>query len=160
LRERLPEYMAPETILLVGEIPLTANGKLDRKRLPSVKDAGRQIEQEYAAPQTPVEETLVEIFQDVLKVDQVGIHDNFFDLGGHSLLLTRVVSRIYDAFSLDLPLRALFDAPTIKQLGLAIAANQLLANGLAEASELLQELQGLSAEEVRAMLKSGLNKDN
>src|SRR5262249_12678303 len=91
VRERLPEYMVPEAILLLEEIPLTPNGKLDRKRLPSVKEAGRQIAQEYVGPRTPVEEILVAIYEEVLKRGRVGRHDNFYETGGHSLLAMQVV---------------------------------------------------------------------
>src|SRR6185295_14611710 len=100
----------------LDSLPLTPNGKLDRKALPAPDQSRPELEDAFAAPRTPVEEILANIWTEILKVEKVGIHDNFFHLGGHSLLATQVVSRIRDALKLDLPLRALFEAPTIQGL--------------------------------------------
>jgi amino acid adenylation domain-containing protein len=116
VRERLPEYMAPEAIVVLEGMPLTANGKIDRKRLPPVGDAGRQVEQEYVAPQTPLEEMVVGIFGEVLRLDRVGISDNFFELGGHSLLAIQVISRVRHTFGVEIGMRSIFDAPTAEGL--------------------------------------------
>src|SRR5204862_2823459 len=94
--------------------PLTPSDKIDRAALPA-PDLGA-IEGDYTAPRTPVEETLVGIWQQVLHIPRIGIHDHFFEIGGHSLLATQVISRINDAFSLALPVRALFEAPEIETL--------------------------------------------
>jgi hypothetical protein len=102
---------------------------------------------------------LAGIWSQVLAVDRVGIHDNFFELGGHSLLLTQVSSRIQSAFSVDVPLRILFDTPTISRLGVVIAAEQIKEADSDEASELLRELQHLSPEEIGALLESELDED-
>ena len=87
---------------MLEEMPVTANGKLDRKRLPSVEGADRQLEREYVSARTPVEEIVAGIFEEVLKLDRVGIHDNFFEIGGHSLLATQVVSRIREVFGVEI----------------------------------------------------------
>jgi amino acid adenylation domain-containing protein len=137
LKERLPEYMVPEAILALEKMPLTASGKIDRKRLPTVKQAGRQTEQEYAEAQTPVEEMLVGIFLEVLKVDRVGIHDNFYEIGGHSLLAIQVISRVRQTFRVDLDVRSLFEEPTIKGLGRRIG-EVVGAGNLAEAPPLVR----------------------
>jgi len=123
LQQKLPEYMVPSAFMFLESLPLTPNGKLDRKALPASDQTRPELEEAYFPPRTPVEELLAQIWSDVLQVDQVGIHDNFFHLGGHSLLATRLISRIRDTFKLDLPLRNLFEAPTI--YGLAQRVQEL-----------------------------------
>jgi amino acid adenylation domain-containing protein len=119
LRERLPEAMIPSAFVSVPAIPLTANGKVDRRALP---DPGEEVpDAEWIAPRTPVEEVLAGIFAEVLEVERVGAFDGFFDRGGHSLLATRAVSRLREAFGVDLPLRALFEQPTVAGLAERIA---------------------------------------
>jgi acyl carrier protein len=105
--------MVPSAFVFLDSLPLTPNGKLDRKALPAPDHSRPELDDAFAAPRTPVEEILANIWAEVLKLDKVGIHDNFFDLGGHSLLATQLISRVRDAFKLDLPLRSLFEAPTI-----------------------------------------------
>src|SRR5262249_16657834 len=114
LRERLPEYMVPEAILILEEMPLTPNGKIDRKRLPLPRDVGRGAELEHVGPRTPVEEIVVGIFEEVLKVDRVGIYDNFFESGGHSLLATQVISRARNTFGVEIEVRSIFEAATVE----------------------------------------------
>ncbi|HEV3049322.1 MAG TPA: amino acid adenylation domain-containing protein, partial [Longimicrobium sp.] len=114
LRRSLPEYMVPSAFVFLKALPLTPNGKLDRQALPAPEyaaDADR-----YVAPRTPVEEVLAGIWAEVLRLDRVGVEESFFDLGGHSLLATRVVSRVRDVFAIELPLRALFEGPTVAEL--------------------------------------------
>jgi acyl carrier protein len=127
LRERLPEYMIPEAILMLEEMPATASGKIDRKRLPSVQSMGRMAEREYTDARTQVEEILLGLYEDVLKVDQVGIHDNFFEIGGHSLLATQVASRVRNAFGVEIGVRSIFEAATVE--GLAQRIEKMMGAG-------------------------------
>ncbi|HYG64205.1 MAG TPA: amino acid adenylation domain-containing protein, partial [Thermoanaerobaculia bacterium] len=121
LRQRLPEYMVPSAFVPLAALPLTPHGKLDRRALPAPEPEVARTS-EGTAPRSPVEEVLAGIFRDVLARDRVGIHDGFFDLGGHSLLATRVISRVRDAFGVELPLRRLFESPTVAGLAPEIAA--------------------------------------
>ena len=120
LRTRLPEYMVPGAFVLLDGLPLSPNGKLDRGALPApgVGPAAAA----YEAPRTPVEEGLAAIWAEVLRLERVGIHDHFFEMGGHSLLATRVASRVRDAFGIDLPVRALFDDPTVAAMAVRVEA--------------------------------------
>ncbi len=112
LKHSLPDYMMPSAFVLLDALPLTPNGKVDRRALPA-PEGDAVVRGEYVAPRTPVEELLASIWCEVLKLDRVGVNDNFFELGGHSLLATRVMARIREDFGTELPLRALFEAPSL-----------------------------------------------
>ncbi|MCA1593880.1 MAG: phosphopantetheine-binding protein [Acidobacteria bacterium] len=116
LSERLPEYMIPFTFVLMEALPLTPNGKVNRLALAVPDDVRPEIESAFVAPRTPDEELLAEIFAEVLNLEEVGVHDHFFKLGGHSLLATQIISRIRDAFQVELPLRSMFETPTVAGL--------------------------------------------
>jgi amino acid adenylation domain-containing protein len=123
LAEQLPEYMVPSVIVKLEAVPLTANGKVDRKALPEPGQFAST--KEYVAPRTAVEELLAVIWTAVLAgtpADQIGVHDNFFELGGHSLLATQVISRVRESFKIELPLRSLFEAPSIELLAAKVEA--------------------------------------
>jgi amino acid adenylation domain-containing protein/FkbH-like protein len=122
LRERLPAYMVPQAYVLLEQLPLTPNGKVDRRALPEPEQLRSMLAGAYTAPRTPLEEVLCGIWGEVLNLKQVSIHDNFFELGGHSLLATQVISRVRAVFSVELPLRALFECPTVAQLAESIEA--------------------------------------
>jgi amino acid adenylation domain-containing protein len=116
LKEKLPDYMIPSAFMFLSALPLTANGKLDRRALP-VPDAGRPAGgAPRVAPRTPVEEVLAKIWCEVLALDRVGAEENFFELGGHSLLMAQVASRVRESLQLELPLRTLLEAPTVSGL--------------------------------------------
>ena len=121
LQKTLPDYMIPASFVMLENMPLTANGKVDRKALPA-PDSAAGSTAAYAEPQTLVQEMLVATWIAVLKVERVGINDNFFVLGGHSLLATQVISRIRESFQLEIPLRAIFESPTIATLSARIEA--------------------------------------
>jgi len=113
LASRLPDYMLPAAIVALAQLPLTANGKLDRAALPEPDFQGRTSRTGFDEPRTDSERTLVQMWSQVLRLPRIGIHDDFFELGGHSLLATQVISRVREVFALDLPLRVLFEARTI-----------------------------------------------
>ncbi|HKV11084.1 MAG TPA: amino acid adenylation domain-containing protein [Thermoanaerobaculia bacterium] len=145
---RLPDFMVPSAFVLLEQIPLSPNGKLDRAALPAPEPAGPAAPT-YVAPRTPVEETLAGIWQDVLRRSRVGIEDNLFEIGGHSLLATQIIVRIREAMQIDLPLRALYAAPTVAGLAVAVIQRQAeMADAALLASLLAQiEQDGAMAEE-------------
>ncbi len=133
LRQKLPEYMTPSVFVELDALPLTPNGKVDRRALPAPDPANMarpELAGVYVAPRTLVEETLAGIWSKVVGVAQVGAHDSFFDLGGHSLLATQAISRVREAFGLELPLRSLFEAPTVAGLAESVEAAMRAAQGL------------------------------
>ena len=125
LEERLPQYMVPSVFMVIDKMPLTASGKVYRRGLAEVEVSRAELGKEYEGPRTETEETLVSIWREVLNVDRVGIHDNFFELGGHSLLAARMVSLVRESFSVELPLRSVFESPTVA--GLAARIETMLA---------------------------------
>ena len=120
LKERLPHYMVPSAFVLMEKLPLTSNGKLDRNALPNPSSEARQPFLDFVSPRTETEAALAVIWVDLLKVDRIGVNDDFFDLGGHSLMAIKIVSRIRDAFQVNLSLRNLFDSPTVAGLAAII----------------------------------------
>ncbi len=120
LRERLPDYMVPASFTTLEALPLTPSGKVDRRALPAPDRARSEVSASYVAPRTASEETIAAIWAEVLGLEQVGATDDFFALGGHSLLLPQVLHRLRNAFQVEVPLRALFDEPTVEGLALTI----------------------------------------
>ncbi|MCB1034234.1 MAG: AMP-binding protein, partial [Acidobacteria bacterium] len=125
LRDRLPAYMVPSAFVVLESFPLTANGKIDRRALPAPEAGGDGSR----APRTQTEQLLAAIWQEVLELPSVGALDNFFEVGGHSLLATQVISRLRQAFDTDLPLRSLFENPTIAELAPVVEAAQRADRG-------------------------------
>jgi len=152
LQPSLPEYMLPAAFVLLDTLPLTASGKVDRPALPAPQHADAPATRAFVAPRTPVEETLERIWADLLGLERVGVHDGFFELGGHSLLATRVMSRLREAFGVELPFRLIFETPTIAGLAVAIAQSQAERVDDAEIARMLGELRDLSDEEARRRL--------
>jgi amino acid adenylation domain-containing protein len=140
LRERLPEYMVPNQLVTLDQLPLTSNGKLDRRALPEPERWGEQGS-EFEAPQTELEELVAGIWCEVLKVERVSRGADFFELGGHSLLATQVISRIQTAFGLELALRTLFEKPTLAEFASAIE------------DTILREVENLTEENVQSALE-------
>jgi len=126
LKRKLPDYMTPAAFVLMEKIPLTPNGKVDRHALPAPENDRHGSEKPCAPPRTTAEEILVDIWRDVLNLGQVGIDDNFFELGGHSLLVMQVLTRVREAFQMDLPMRQFFESPTITELAAVIEDRLIL----------------------------------
>ncbi|MEG4044871.1 amino acid adenylation domain-containing protein [Microcoleus sp. Pol17_C1] len=113
LKQKLPQYMMPSAFVLLEAMPLTPNGKIDRRSLPAPNTNTAEFENNFTGPRTPDEQLTAEIWAEVLGLERVGIHDNFFELGGHSLLATQAISRLREAFQVEVPLRSLFESPTV-----------------------------------------------
>jgi non-ribosomal peptide synthetase component F/SAM-dependent methyltransferase/acyl carrier protein len=128
---KLPEYMVPSAFVLLDTMPLSPNGKVNRRALPAPEQSASEGQEEYRAPQTPLEEMVAAIFSDVLRVERVGLDDNFFELGGHSLSATQVVARIRQNLRVDFSVRALFESPTVAGLARAVELRQRSQQGTA-----------------------------
>jgi len=150
----LPDYMIPSAFVVLEQLPLTPSGKIDRRQLPAPDDARPELGETYVAPRTPLEQEMARIWEQVLKVKGVGIYDNFFALGGHSLLATQVISRVNESLQIELPLRMMFEQPTIAGLALVVAQRQALAVE-GETLKLLDKLSQLTDEEAQQLLDSG-----
>jgi len=152
LKDRLPDYMIPSAFVMLRTLPLTPNGKVDRLALPEPEKSRPELGTPFVAPSTPVEEELSRIWAEVLSLDQVGIRDNFFDLGGHSLAAARVVSQVIKQFQLELPLQSLFQSPTVAEMAMIITENQAKKVGQEEMARMLAELEPLSDEQAEQLL--------
>lgn len=153
LGQTLPSYMIPSTFMFLDSLPLSPNGKVDRNRLPLPDPTGFALEQNFIPPQTSSEDVLAQIWATILGLEcQVGIHANFFDLGGHSLLATQIVSRVREEFQVELPLRTLFEQPTIAGLARVITKTRAARTEQTEMSSLLTEIESLLDNEATAMI--------
>ncbi|HEX2644713.1 MAG TPA: phosphopantetheine-binding protein, partial [Thermoanaerobaculia bacterium] len=154
LAGRLPDYMVPAAFVFLDALPLTPTGKLDRRGLPAPDRARREGTGAIAPPRTPTEEIVVEIWREVLALDQVSVEDGFFDLGGHSLLATQALARVQQAFGVEITLRELFRNPSAAALSARIDERLGSAGPEDDLASLLDELDGLSDEEARARLEA------
>ncbi|PYP83917.1 MAG: non-ribosomal peptide synthetase [Blastocatellia bacterium AA13] len=130
LQGKLPEYMIPSVFVWLDQMPLTRNGKIDKLALPRPKEAGVQASDAYKTSATPIEEMLCVIWAELLDLEHVGVKDNFFELGGHSLVATQAVSRIRDAFRVEIALRTMFEYPTVEDLARVIEDGMRAAEGM------------------------------
>jgi hypothetical protein len=124
LKQTLPDYAVPAVFVFLDALPLTPSGKVNRRALPAPDRERGADAAARTAPRSHLEETLARIWSEVLKIEPIGAGDNFFDLGGHSLLATQVAARVQSALDLDLPVRRLFEAPTIADLALAVVVTR------------------------------------
>jgi amino acid adenylation domain-containing protein len=166
LERKLPIYMVPSAFVVLDALPVTPNGKIDRHSLPSPDKSRPSLLQEFVAPRTPVEEILANIWIDVLGVEQVGVHDKFFELGGDSLLATQIISRVHEALRVNLTLRTFFEALTVAELASAVAKSAQqdgdipmmasISRGEKSFEDLLDQLDQLSETEVASLLSQEL----
>lgn len=155
----LPEYMIPKAIALLEALPMTPNGKIDRRALSSPDETRPAVDTSFVAPRTATEEALAVIWHEVLGLSQIGVHDNFFELGGHSLLATQVLSRVHENFTIDLPLRCFFESPTVARFAARVVSHQLELSEREALEQIVDEIDALSDDEVREMLPaSGLGR--
>jgi amino acid adenylation domain-containing protein len=140
LKTKLPDYMVPSSFVMLNSLPLSPNGKLNRRALPDPDHVRPELDREFAAPVTPVEQAVAEIFAEVLEIPQVGLHNDFFELGGHSLLATRVVSRLRDQFQIEMTPRFLFESPTVAEMSARISELLVQDSNPEEIATLLAEL--------------------
>ena len=167
MRSRLPEHMVPSDYFVVDAFPLLPSGKVDRKSLASQMSARLVNERRYVAPETQTQERIAAIWCKLLRVEEVGITDNFFELGGHSLMVMQVMARIRKEFEVEVPIRSLFEDPTIK--GLAEEVEDAMAKGIKPSvpissfiraqsthDQLRQQVNKMSREEVEELLRQVL----
>jgi acyl carrier protein len=154
LKDRLPEYMVPALVMLLDEMPLTPSGKINRRALPEPDESARAVVEEFVAPRTAVEAIVAKVWREILSVERVGVNDNFFDLGGHSLLATQVVSRLKTSFKNNLPLRSLFESPTVAELSAAIVALEKQPGQAEKIAGVLQKLGGMTPEQMKQLLEA------
>ncbi len=153
LRQTLPEYMVPSVFVYLEALPLSPSGKVNRRALPAPEGLRPELEREYVAPRTPTEEKMAAICAELLGTDQIGIYDNFFELGGHSLLAAQFISRVRDAFHVELPLRSLFENPTVADLARQVeAAGEAAQKDSERIAQILEMVGQLSDDQVKAML--------
>jgi len=153
LKEKLPEYMLPSVYLVLDKLPLTPHGKVDRRALPRSEGAMHALDVPFVAPHNAIEEVLAEIFAEVLKVERVGVNDNFFDLGGHSLLATQLVLRVRKDFQPDLPLRKIFEVPTVAALAALLVAGEPSPGEFEKKAATLRSIKSLSTDDLEELLR-------
>ena len=169
VQERLPEYMVPAQFVQVPSIPLSPNGKVDESALQAMGQSRAGLGQEYVAPRTKVEKELVNIWETVLEVERAGVYDNFFNLGGHSLLAMQLIAMVHEAFHIKLPVRTVFEGPTIAHMARLITQKQhdgetepyqkIESAARSEAEQLLTNLSELSDAHVTSLLSEMQKRD-
>jgi acyl carrier protein len=151
LQQNLPEHMVPKAIAILNEIPLTINGKIDRRALPDPMGNEDESYSKYEKARDAIEETLVTIWQEVLGLERVGINDNFFELGGHSLLIIQIVSRVQQLFGTQISVNSFFQKPTVADMAEHIKNQQISEQEFQELEQILNQIDQLSEEEVKAL---------
>jgi amino acid adenylation domain-containing protein len=144
LAEKLPDYMIPSAFVSLDALPLLPNGKIDRRQLPTPDRTRADLATPFLPPQTRVEEALTDIWAEVLVLDRVGIHDNFLELGGNSLLATQIISRVISILQVEIPLRSLFESPTVADMAMVVTQNQIKKAEQKDIERMLEELERLS----------------
>ena len=167
LKTKLPDYMIPSAFVTIAALPLTPNGKLDQQALPEFEETQQRGSDRYVPPRNELEKSLIQIWTEVLKVEEIGVLDNFFDLGGHSLLAAKVIARVRRYLGVEVPLRILFEEPTVAGLASSLAnarADSVITNsptvlgrsGRSKREQLEARLRALSDDEIDALLTAAL----
>jgi len=151
VQKKLPEYMTPSIFMFLDALPLTPNGKVDRKALPAPDHV--ELRETYAAPGTPLERLMAGIWSQVLKIAKIGVHDNFFELGGHSLLATQVMSRVRKMFGVELPLRVVFEAPTIAAFAQAMMTPNGNRDKIEKIAQTMEKINRMPAADKQKLLE-------
>jgi len=159
LAEKLPGYMIPSVFVILDTLPLLPNGKLDRHGLPHPDGCRPILDTPFIAPETPVEQALAKIWAEVLNVNHLGARDNFFDLGGHSLAATQIVSQVIKQFRVKLPLRSLFHSLTVAEMATVIAEHQGKKLEEKELEDILVNVESLTDEEAEQVVSDSVSKD-
>jgi len=152
VEQKLPPLMVPSRFVVLDALPLTPTGKVNRRALPNLGTSRPELDIPFVAPRTPVETELAQIWAKVLSVEQVGIHDRFFDLGGHSLNATQVVSQVTKQFQIEVPLQSLFESPTVAEMAAVITEHQSRKIAKPELERILVELESISEEKASQIL--------
>ena len=160
LRELLPEYMVPTVFLTLRALPLTPNGKIDRAALPAPGSNGVSLEEAYVAPRNVLEEVIATIWIETLGIKRVGIHDNFFEVGGHSLLAMQVISRIREEFQVELPVRSFFDGMTVERLAQSILEREPVPGQSEKIARTLKAIAEMPEEELLEMISAQRANEN
>ncbi|MFC1712056.1 phosphopantetheine-binding protein, partial [Candidatus Poribacteria bacterium] len=155
LAESLPDYMIPSAFVMMDSMPLTPSGKINRLALPDPGTARPELGNPFVEPRTAIEGTLADIWSGILGLDEVGIQDNFFDLGGNSLLATQIISRVLNTFQIRVPLRSLFRSPTVADMAVVLAQNMTENLESRDIEQILTKLEKLSEDEIKMMLDDG-----
>lgn len=153
LARTLPSYMMPSVFVALDALPQTSTGKTDRRALPAPTQVRPALDKPFVAPLTPVEEILADIWAEVLHVERVGVHDDFLELGGNSLLATQLISRMRSTFKVELPLRCVFEARTVTAMVEALKLHEPAAGHVTTIARLRRGLDQASTSEIRAMLR-------
>jgi amino acid adenylation domain-containing protein len=155
-RSKLPEYMVPSVFVTVAAIPRTSSGKVDRRALPSPTPERPELEKAYVGPRTAIERVLAGIWAEVLGLERVGVHDDFFDLGGHSLSVSQLVRRVNETLGVDVKLSAVFDAPSVADMG--VVAGRLISARAAGRADVVNDIEEMSEEEAERLLNEALER--
>jgi amino acid adenylation domain-containing protein len=152
LKAKLPEYMVPSAFVVLDSLPLTPNGKVDRQALPEPDRGSADLEQVYVAPRNASEQAIADIWAEILGVKRIGVHDNFFDRGGHSLKATQIVSRLRKMFGSEIPLRYMFQFPTIAELAAVIDSTTKTQSNDEKLDGLLTEIEAMAEIEAQRLV--------
>jgi hypothetical protein len=156
LRATLPDYMVPAEFIVMGSLPLTPNGKIDRRNLPAPGNRPAEESNAYVEPASAVEKVLAGVWEEALGRRHLGIRDDFFAIGGHSLAAMRVISSIRYVFKVDLPISKIFEFPTIEGLGRALQADESTPGQMERIARVVQRIKSMSPDEKAKKLESRL----